>query len=222
MLMYCFPGQKIETAENHAVDRTQFDQSCDAALDHERSALNAQPLNAIFALRSWSSTLDSVLSTSWFSAVSTFLARVVVVPLSRCGFVWYALPLSILPLSSIDLRWYDQAGHARITYDEVRLLFRNKCSTIVGGGGIGGGGGAGVDCEKLSSSLSSVHLHTRWAIPCLVRVYTERLDWFFFVFIDGLILWRVDLTKMMTVRLFKKAVLLPFKNNESIWPSAHV
>ena len=31
----------------------------------------------IFALRSWSSTSNSVLSTSWFSAVSIFLARVV-------------------------------------------------------------------------------------------------------------------------------------------------
>ena len=53
--------------------------SCDTALDHERSAPNAQPLNAIFALRSWSSTSNSVLSnsTSWFSAISIFLARVV-------------------------------------------------------------------------------------------------------------------------------------------------
>ena len=43
--------------------------------DHEWSAPNAQPLNAIFALRPWSSSSNSVLSTSWFSSVSIFFGQ---------------------------------------------------------------------------------------------------------------------------------------------------
>ena len=53
----------------------------DTTFNHERSVPNAQPLNAIFALRLWPSTSNSVLSTSWFSI--SFLARVVLFTRTR-------------------------------------------------------------------------------------------------------------------------------------------
>ena len=59
----------------------------------ERSMHNANPLDAIFAPHPRSSTSNSVLSRSWFSAVSIFQVCQVI---STCKSV--SLPLSLPPL----------------------------------------------------------------------------------------------------------------------------
>ena len=69
-----YPGQNNWDRQD-SWRRKDAVRSCYTGLDHERSAPSTQPLNTILALRTRSSTSNSVLSTSWFSAVSIFFGQ---------------------------------------------------------------------------------------------------------------------------------------------------